>query len=54
MVVSRGKIAMLNAVWEYLDNEWVELILEAIEMGIPEAEIRKFFLLNQEKTAEVS
>lgn len=53
-VVSRRIITMLNAACEGLDYEWIELILEAIEMGISETEIRKFLFVNQVKTAEVS
>jgi Anti-repressor SinI len=29
---------------ELLDQEWVDLILEALEMGITEEEIKSFFV----------
>lgn len=35
---------MNNKVNAQLDPEWVELILEALDMGISEEEIKSFFI----------
>jgi DNA-binding transcriptional MerR regulator len=36
----------MNAVNEELDQEWIDLILEALEMGLSITEIKAFFLEN--------
>jgi DNA-binding transcriptional MerR regulator len=36
----------MNTVKEELDQEWIDLILEALEMGLSITEIKTFFLEN--------
>lgn len=44
MYFGRLMKSMMKRINEELDQEWVDLILEALEMGISENEIKAFFI----------
>lgn len=43
----------VKKVEEKFDQEWVDLILEALEMGITEEEIKNFFLEKREDIKKI-
>lgn len=43
---------MDNSVKEKLDLEWVELMKEAMEMGLSKKEIRRFLITSQKRTED--
>jgi len=38
-----------QVIFEELDTEWIQLIMEALEMGINKEEIRKFIKNSEQK-----
>jgi DNA-binding transcriptional MerR regulator len=38
-----------QVIFEELDTEWMQLIMEALEMGINKEEIRKFLMTNKQE-----